>query len=183
MRAVANKIEELSGRNEVVTTDLIEIKPLDTKGVEKIQEYYNYFLTQLVIGMMCPQEVLGYGKGSTEASAYITQLNYDRMIKSYQHRLSRIIETQLFDKITGKPGAVRIRFKGTTDVDETKKSEWISRIIDGLARLIAAYNKKGENIELPLTNEEIRLILRELLSSLLPQKSMVLDKLVENAES
>ena len=180
LKAIATKIEELSGKNEIVTSDLIEIKALDTKGVEKIQEYYNYFLTQLVIGLMCPEEALGYGKGSTEASAYVTQLNYDRMIKAYQLKLSKILETKLFDKITRKPGAVRIRFKGTTDVDETKKSEWISRIIEGIAKLISAYGRDVASEKLPLSKQEVRLILRELLSSLFPPKSVVLDKLLEN---
>jgi len=167
LEEIGKKFEDLKHHNEIVTADIIEIKPLDAKGVENVEEYYNYFQSSLVTGLMCPQEVLGIGSQSTEATASVRQIFFERMIRTFQHRLAKIIEKKLFDRITGVPGAVKIKFRGTTEIDEAKKSEWISRIMNGLADITKAYSGKEGGGEKPYTAKEMRKIIDSLLSLLL----------------
>ena len=136
----------INEKTEFILPDIIDIVPLDSKGVEKVEEYYNYFQELLVVGMMCPQEVLGLGSNSTEATSRVRAIMYERMIKSFQNYMARAVEINIFDRITGIPGEVRMRFKGTTEVDEARRAEWI-------ARLMGAYKSDDQK---PFTKNEIR---------------------------
>lgn len=178
LQTISKDFEDLSYKNEIVTPDVVDISVLEGRNTSnEIEAYFDFFLAQLTIGLICPQEVLGLGSGSTEATASIRAKLYERQIKSYQHRLAHLLQTQVFDRITGKPGAVKIHFKGTTDEDEALKAEWISRILTGLRDACNAYE-----FEKPLTPNDMRAIIKDLLTQLLPSNSNVLKRLSEDVE-
>lgn len=67
MDDIKEKLEDIESKNEFVVPWFIDLKTIDEQGIEGVEEYFNYFQTQLVIGLLCPEEALGLGKGSTEA--------------------------------------------------------------------------------------------------------------------
>jgi len=67
MEDIKEELEDIESKNEFVIPWFIDLSTIDETGIEGVEEYFNYFQTQLVIGLLCPEEALGLGKGSTEA--------------------------------------------------------------------------------------------------------------------
>lgn len=150
LEQISEKLSNLHEENEVVHPDIIEIDTIDERGIPGVEEYYNYFQTQLVIGLLCPEEALGLGRGSTEATARIKAVMFERMIKSFQMRISEIIEQELFNEILEKngfePNIVSMRFRSVTEEDEATKAKWLGNLLRGYSRREA----------MPFTINEIR---------------------------
>lgn len=153
---IKKEFEDIDSKNEFVVPWMVQLNTIDEKGIEGVEEYFNYFQTQLVAGLLCPPEALGMGKGSTEATARVRAILYERMIKAYQQRLSRIIMEELFNPMLEKYKfmdknkytkedetiPVYIKFKSVTEEDEALRAKWFGNLIRG-----------GVN---PFTNNEIR---------------------------
>jgi len=127
---IANKFKDINALKEFVYPDaLMDIKSIDVRGVERVEEYFNYFTSLLTAGLMVPEEILGLGRGATEATAKIRQIQFERMIKAIQSRLARIIEINIFDRIIqprfGEDVHVSLRFRDVSPKDEIDKSKWI----------------------------------------------------------
>jgi len=138
LEQIAEKLSNLHEENEVVHPDLIEIKTIDERGIPGVEEYYNYFQTQLVIGLLCPEEALGLGRGSTEATARQKAIMFERMIKSFQMRIAEMVEQELFNEILEQhgfePNTVTMRFKSVTEEDEANKAKWLGNLLRGYSR-------------------------------------------------
>ena len=63
MDKIKADLEDISGQNEFVIPWNVKIDTIDEKGVQGVEEYFNYFQTQAITGLMCPEEALGLGKG------------------------------------------------------------------------------------------------------------------------
>jgi len=129
------ELEDITEMNEIIMPSLVDITVLDEKGVPGIEEYSNMFQTQLVIGLMCPEEALGLGKGSTEATAKIKEIMYGRFIRSIQTKLASQMRRELINPILEKYGfernMVTIKFNSVTDSDEAVKSKWLGNLLRG----------------------------------------------------
>jgi hypothetical protein len=141
MESIQEKLEDITEINDFVVPWLIKIDTIDEKGVQGVNEYYDLFQNQLIVGLMCPEEALGQGKGSTEATARIKAILYERMIKSFQRKLSNIIKKELFneqlklagyvDKKTDRALNVRIKFNSVTEEDDALRAKWIGNLLRG----------------------------------------------------
>jgi len=150
------KLEDINEINEFIVPWMIKFSTIDEKGIQGIEEYYNYFLTQLITGLMCPEEALGLGKGSTEATARVKAILYERMIKAYQLVLSETIRESLFNECLGRnnlvdnnglPVRVTLTFNSVTDSDEAEKAKWLGNILTATAN------------DPPITKNEIRKVM------------------------
>jgi hypothetical protein len=157
MDDIKSKLEDINEINEFIVPWMIKFSTIDEKGIQGIEEYYNYFLTQLITGLMCPEEALGLGKGSTEATARVKAILYERMIKAYQIVLSETIRSELFNEHlqrygfldqNGLPIRVNIIFNSVTDADEAEKAKWLGNILGVF-----------QGTEMPFTKNEIRKLL------------------------
>ena len=97
-RVIVNAFKTLATDQEFVTTNLITIKELDTKGgVPDIEEYMNYFMNNVFVGARMPPEVTGaMSKSDTFATAKSrvnTFLSF--VIPYYQRILEFSIKNQL----------------------------------------------------------------------------------------
>ena len=149
MDDIKEKLEDIESKNEFVVPWFIDLKTIDEQGIEGVEEYFNYFQTQLVIGLLCPEEALGLGKGSTEATARIKAIMYERMIKSFQHELENIIRVELINPFLERSGFkdedVYLRFNQVTEEDEALKAKWLGGLLRGF-----------RDTEMPFTRNEIR---------------------------
>lgn len=147
---IKKDLEDISEKQEFVIPWNCKIETIDEKGIQGVEEYFNYFQAQAVVGLLCPEEALGLGKGSTEATARIKAIMYERMIQSFQLRISRIIEQELFNKVLEANNidinTVKIKFNSVTDEDEAMKAKWMGNILHGF---------RGTAIK-PFTINEIR---------------------------
>lgn len=154
LEAIQKKLEDISSINDFVVPHVIKLDTIDEKGVQGVEEYYDLFQNELIIGLMCPEEALGQGKGSTEATARVKAVLYERMIKSFQRRLANTVVKHLFneqldkagfnDSETGEAIYSRIKFNSVTEEDEALRAKWWSNIIRGF---------RGE---IPMTGNEFR---------------------------
>ena len=80
---------------------------------------------------------MGLGRGSTEATSRVKAILYERMIQSFQLKISRIIEKEIFNKVLKANGfpenSVDIVFKGVTEEDEAMKAKWIGNLLRGFS--------------------------------------------------
>jgi len=152
MDDIKKEFEDITSKNEFIVPWFISIDTIDERGVQGVREYYDLFQTQMIVGLMCPEEALGQGKGSTEATARVKAVLYERMIKGFQTDLSIMLEEQLFKPYLDANGIdiekpenwVYINFNGVTAEDEALKAKWWGNILRGF---------KGE---IPLTGNEFR---------------------------
>lgn len=141
LESVQEKLEDITEINDFVVPWLIRIETIDEKGVQGVNEYFDLFQNQLIVGMMCPEEALGQGKGSTEATARIKAILYERMIKSFQKKLAGVIKRELFneqlrlvglvDEKTDRPINVQIKFNSVTEEDDALRAKWLGNLLRG----------------------------------------------------
>lgn len=95
---IAKKFEILEPNHEFVTTELVEIKPIDQKGgIPDIEAYMHWFSNAVFIGARIPPEVLG---GITRTTTYATakaRVNtfLSFIVPYYQRNLEYLIKTQI----------------------------------------------------------------------------------------
>jgi hypothetical protein len=155
MDAIRDKLEDLTEINEIVVPWVIDVSTIDEGGIQGIEEYYNYFLAQVVTGLMCPEEALGLGKGTTEATARTKAILWERMLKAYQHTFSEVLRQDLFNEhllLKGfkqqnseEPIFADIKFESVTEEDEALRAKWLGNLLRGFP---------GGKI--PFTRNEIR---------------------------
>jgi hypothetical protein len=133
--AIEAEVEEIDEKNEFIVPWNVKVDTIDNTGIQGVDKYYNYFQTKVIIGMLCPEEALGLGTGSTEATAKVKAILFERIIRSFQMRLANIIEDQIFDVILEKngfdPDLVSLSFASVTDEDEAMKAKWLGNLMRG----------------------------------------------------
>jgi len=136
MDDIRKQLEDIESKNEFVMPWFIDLKTIDEQGIEGVEEYFNYFQTQLVIGLLCPEEALGLGKGSTEATARVKAIMYERMIKAFQLEISNVIKQELFNPLLEKngfePNTVTLKFNDVTEEDQALRFKWLGNLLRGL---------------------------------------------------
>jgi len=135
LEKIEKEVEDIDEKNELIVPWNVKVSTIDESGVPGVEQYFKYFQSKVVIGLLCPEEALGLGTGGTEATSKVKALLYERMIKSFQMRLAKIVEEQLFNKVLESegydPDIVSIKFRGITDEDEAMKAKWMGNFIRG----------------------------------------------------
>jgi len=60
---IKSELKNITEKTEIIVPWTVKIDTIDEKGIKGVEEYFNYFQSQLVTGLMCPEEALGLGKG------------------------------------------------------------------------------------------------------------------------
>jgi hypothetical protein len=148
---IKSTLEDIEAINEFIIPGMIDIQTIDESGIQSVKEYYDYFQTQLIVGLLCPEEALGQGKGSTEATARVKEIMYERFIKAIQHKITTMVRLEIINPIllaNGKEeNIVYMRFNSVTDADEAVKAKWLGNLLRGFP--------EGEK---PFSIDEIRAI-------------------------
>lgn len=131
MKAVEREITTIGAKTDFVTSNT-EITMLDTTGVANVDTYSNVSLQRVSCALGVPEEMLGLGRGSTEATATVRMNSFLDKISTIQEIVSRTYSRGLIDRITGVPGAVWIEFNDVSPEDEGKKAAWISLLRQGM---------------------------------------------------
>jgi hypothetical protein len=128
MKKIARSIEDIHAKTDFVTSNT-KINMLDTAGVSNVDTYSNVALTRLSSALGVPEEILGLGRGSTEATANVRIKAFYDKITTIQTIVARTYSRAIIDRITGQPGIVWIEFNDPNAEDESKKATWISAIM------------------------------------------------------
>lgn len=128
---VESKIKTVNALTDFATTHDIQINPLDTTGITGAQEFSNITLQRMACSLGVPEENIGLGRGSTEATANVRLDTFRDKVSTIQKIVERTYNRELIDRITGIPGSVWIEFNDINPEDESKKAAWISLLRGG----------------------------------------------------
>jgi len=156
---IKKELEDIESKNEIITTGLVDITTIDERGVQGVEAYLKAFITQLITGLIIPGEALGLGEGSTEATAHVKQIMYERKIRSFQLRIAKQIEKELINQILisngMEPYIAHIKFNSVTTADEEGYAKWYGNLLRGFknCKLPFSYNEIRQSFHLPPINE------------------------------
>ena len=130
LKGLRKEFENLSSKNEFITGPDINISTIDATGINNSSEIDNVFSSRLCASLGVPPEQIGLdATGSTEATANVRfRAWYDR-VAALQRVVATTLSRQLFDRITGRPGACWIVFEDPSPEDMAQKAEWIAKIM------------------------------------------------------
>lgn len=126
--SIGRQFEELKPQSEMVTQAGVKIDNLDSMGLANAKVYSDISIQRLCTALGVPEEMLGLGRGSTEATANVRlQAFYDK-IGSIQERVARAWNLQVLDRITKIPGAVKLVFEDVSPVEETMTADMLVKL-------------------------------------------------------
>lgn len=135
---IQSKLQYINEKNEFIVPWNVKIDTIDEKGIQGVEEYFNYFQSQVVLGLLCPEEALGLGRGSTEATSRVKAILFERMIRAFQIKIARIVEHDIFNKVLVANGfpenSVELVFNSVTEEDEALKAKWMGNLLRGFAK-------------------------------------------------
>jgi hypothetical protein len=152
---IANDYSNVGPKNDWVTSHLVDIKPVDT-ALAPLEQYPNMTLQRVAAAFGVPDELVGLGRGSTEATATVRLIAFYRTIKTIQYTIARDYSKCVIDKITGKPGAVWIKFPPVSEQDFLQMAQAIAQLRTGMFPDAIAYAKWAqEKLGIPPNEDEI----------------------------
>ena len=128
MDAIAKEFEELKVEQEFMTVRGVDIVNIDNAGVMNVRLYNDVSIERLAMAFGVPEEMLGLGRGSTEATATVRKQAFFDRIASLQQRFARVWNIQVIDRITKKPGSVKMVFNDISVEDEMMKMNYIKAL-------------------------------------------------------
>ena len=143
---LGSEFEQLEPDHEWVTVRDVDISNIDSAGVQNTKLYGDWAIQRLCAALGTPEEMLGLGRGSTEATANVRlKAWYDRM-STLQKRFAAQWNDQIVDRMTGSDGDVWLAFNDPNPTDDEMR-----------ARTVASLLSLGVNA--PITLNEARVML------------------------
>jgi hypothetical protein len=126
---IGSEFESLKPDHEWVTQSGVVISNIDSSGVVNTKLYGDWAIQRLCAAMGTPEEMLGLGRGSTEATANVRlQAWYDR-IATLQRRFASQWNSQIIDRMTGQPGLVKLVFGDPSPADDLARAQVVSTLL------------------------------------------------------
>jgi len=128
LNAIEMEIKRMDSKTDFATTHDVNINPLDTTGIAGLSDFSNVSLQRTACALGVPEEMLGLGRGSTEATATVRMAAFLDKISTIQEIVSRTYSRLLIDRITGMPGKVWLEF------EDVNTNEWY-KLVQAVAAL------------------------------------------------
>lgn len=123
--------EKVGVKNDWITDANVEIRAVDST-LSNLDAYSNLTLQRLASAFGIPDELLGLGRGSTEATASVRVRAFFGNITTLQNILARTYTQNVLDRITGVPGSVWLRFNEVSDESFFKYATAIAALRAGM---------------------------------------------------
>lgn len=124
--------ETLKSKQDFVHTSNVKIGELDKAGVLNANEYNNFSIQRICTALGVPEEILGLGRGSTEATAKVRLQTFYKKISALQMRVANCYNKNVIDKITGVPRQAKIEFNEIDPKDYAVLATWIASLRTGI---------------------------------------------------
>jgi len=133
---IKNDLEDISANNEFVVPKVIEMDTIDEGGFPGIQDHSTLFQKKTIVGLMCPEESLGMStRGSTDATAAVREIMFERFIQALQHKLATKLRVELINPLLIENGfdenIVHMKFRSVTTRDEEGFAKWFGNLLRG----------------------------------------------------
>jgi len=67
LKDIDEEFEDITEQNEFIVPWNVKVETIDERGIQGVEDYFNYFQAQSATGLLVSEESLGLGNGSTEA--------------------------------------------------------------------------------------------------------------------
>lgn len=126
---VADQLDDLNSCTQLATCRDTEIVQLNVAGVGNADTYSNLTIQRLACALGVPEEILGLGRGSTEATAKVRQACFEMKVSTIQGKLERSNDRQFVDRVTKQPGRVHIHFNDVSEEDELTVAQYVAAVL------------------------------------------------------
>ncbi len=104
-----NEFKDINARDNFPTEGDVELIMHDTQGVPNVQQYSDVTMARVCAAIGVPAELIGLRQGTSDATAVSRISAFYKQIKLVQKDIERLWNLQVIDKVTGKPGLVKIK--------------------------------------------------------------------------
>jgi len=154
-KGLEDEFEGFNAKDQFVTEGDIVVAALDTAGVPNVQMYSDVTLIRVVAGMGIPGELLGVRQGTTDATAVSRIGAFLKKIKIVQRDIESLWNLNIIDKLTAKPGLVKLKLNDASPEDFVQISAAIAQLRSGQnPEKVAPYQWCRQRLNIP-TNEEL----------------------------
>jgi phage gp29-like protein len=148
--------EKVGAKNDWITDANVEIRPIDST-LSNLESYSNITLQRLAAAFGIPDELLGLGRGSTEATASVRIRAFFGTITTLQGIVARTYSQNIIDRITGVPGSVWLEFNEVSDESFFKYATAIAALRTGMdADAIIPAEWAREKLGIPADDDPLR---------------------------
>jgi len=110
----------------------VKMNVIDTTGVPSVQQYSDVTLIRVAAGMGFPAELIGVRQGSTDATAVSRIGAFLKKIKIVQRDIESLWNLSIINKITGKPGLVKLKLKDASPEDFAQMATAMAALRTGM---------------------------------------------------
>ena len=148
--------EKVGAKNDWITDANVEIRAVDST-LSNLESYSNITLQRLAAAFGIPDELLGLGRGSTEATASVRIRAFFGTISTLQNIVARTYSQNVIDRITGVPGSVWLEFNEVSDESFFKYATAIAALRTGMdADAIIPADWAREKLGIPADDDPLR---------------------------
>jgi len=133
MRKIDAQFRNLNSKQEFVTTRDIDIVNIDQMGQTNAKLYGEWATMRLSTALGVPEELMGLGRGSTEATANVKLRAFYDDISALQKRFARAFTLQVIDQLTPRPGMCKIVFNDVNPTDQAATAAWLAQMFAATA--------------------------------------------------
>jgi hypothetical protein len=127
-----DQFEKFNSKDQFITEGDIVVDALDTQGVANVQLYSDVTLFRVCAGMGFPAEMLGLRQGTTDATSVGRTNAFLRKIKIVQRDIESLWNLNIIDKITKRPGLIKLKLTDPNPEDFGKMAAAISSLRTGV---------------------------------------------------
>jgi len=150
-----DQFKNFNAKDQFVTEGDVVVQALDTAGVQNVQMYSDVTLVRVCAGMGIPGELLGVRQGTTDATAVSRIGAFLKKIKIIQRDIESLWNLNIIDKVTGKPGLIKLKLNDASPEDFVQIATAIAALRSGQnPEKVAPYQWCRERLNIP-TNEEL----------------------------
>jgi len=131
IKELKSEFKNITAKNEFIVDSSIKVENLD-EGDNDIGSISDYFLTKVTAGIGIPEEHLGLGRGSTEATAKVKENISEDKISAIQKLLARHYQKEIFKSRLESfeiEGTAKIVFNDISPTDNKEKAETLNFIM------------------------------------------------------
>ncbi|MFA5269883.1 MAG: hypothetical protein WC379_18100, partial [Methanoregula sp.] len=126
-----DQFKNFNAKDQFVTEGDVVVQALDTAGVQNVQMYSDVSMTRVFAGQGVPGELLGVRQGTTDATAVSRIGAFLKKIKIVQRDIESLWNLGIIDKITGKPGLIKLKLTDANPEDFVQISTAIAALRQG----------------------------------------------------
>lgn len=131
--ALETEFENFNAKDQFLTEGDIAVQALDTAGVQNVQMYSDVTLVRVCAGMGIPGELLGVRQGTTDATAVSRIGAFLKKIAIIQRDIESLWNLNIINKITGKPGLVKLKLTDANPEDFVQIAGAIAALRSGMS--------------------------------------------------